>query len=173
MSQKPEVWQRGPLPEISPLLQPAAHAILQAKEEINELMNGFPAELLWIRPAGMASVGFHLQHLSGVLDRLLTYAKAESLSENQFEQLKEEGSDSVSGYSVEDLVNRFNLQVDLAIEQIKNTDELTLTHYRGVGRAAYPSTVNGLLFHAAEHTMRHLGQLVVTVAIVKEKSLNS
>lgn len=168
MSQKLEVWQRGAIPGISAFLQPTAHAILQAKEEINELMNGFPVELLWISPAGMASVGFHLQHLSGVLDRLFTYARAESLSELQFDQLKEEGTDSVSGYSVNDLLNRFNKQANLAIEQIRNTEESTLTDYRGIGRAAFPSTVIGLLFHAAEHTMRHLGQLLVTVAIVKE-----
>ncbi|MBC6112851.1 DinB family protein [Pedobacter fastidiosus] len=167
MSQKLEVWQRGPLPKIIPVLQPVAHALLQAREEINEYMNQFPASLLWERPAGMASTGFHLQHLSGVLDRVFTYARAESLSEFQFEQLKEEGSDSVEGYSVDALVNRFNNQVDLAIEQIKNTDESTLPDFRGIGRAGLPSTVIGLLFHAAEHTMRHVGQLMVTVAVVK------
>jgi hypothetical protein len=167
MSQQLEVWQRGPLPEIIPMLQPVAHALLQAREEVNEYMGGFPVELLWQRPAGMASTGFHLQHLSGVLDRVFTYARAEGLSEFQFSQLAEEGKDSEEGYTVADLVNRFNKQVDLALTQIKNTDESTLPDYRGVGRAGLPSTVIGLLFHAAEHTMRHVGQLMVTVAVVK------
>lgn len=167
MAQQLEVWQRGPLSEISPLLQPVAHALLQAREEINEYMDEFPAKLLWIRPAGMASVGFHLQHLSGVLDRVFTYARAESLSEFQFKQLHEEGSGDVDPFVVKDLVNRFNTQVDLALDQIKQTDDATLPDYRGVGRAGLPSTVIGLLFHAAEHTMRHVGQLMVTAAIVK------
>ncbi|MDQ0641257.1 hypothetical protein QF042_004822 [Pedobacter sp. W3I1] len=167
MSQQLEVWQRGSLPEIIPMLQPVAHALLQAREEINEYMGGFPVELLWLRPAGMASTGFHLQHLSGVLDRVFTYARAEGLSEFQFSQLAEEGKDSAEGYTVADLVNRFNKQVDLALMQIKNTDESTLPDYRGVGRGGLPSTVIGLLFHAAEHTMRHVGQLMVTVAVVK------
>ncbi|QDW23328.1 DinB family protein [Pedobacter sp. KBS0701] len=167
MAQQLEVWQRGPLPEIIPMLQPVAHALLQAREEINEYMVEFPIELLWQRPAGMASTGFHLQHLSGVLDRVFTYARAESLSEFQFAQLAEEGKDSAAGYTVADLVNRFNKQVDLALAQIKSTDAITLPDYRGVGRAGLPSTVIGLLFHAAEHTMRHVGQLMVTVAVVK------
>ncbi|WP_426327634.1 DinB family protein [Pedobacter sp. R-06] len=167
MAQQLEVWQRGPLPEIIPMLQPVAHALLQAREEINEYMVEFPIELLWQRPVGMASTGFHLQHLSGVLDRVFTYARAEGLSEFQFAQLAEEGRDSAVGYTVADLVNRFNKQVDLALAQIKSTDATTLPDYRGVGRAGLPSTVIGLLFHAAEHTMRHVGQLMVTVAVVK------
>ncbi|MCZ4223657.1 DinB family protein [Pedobacter rhodius] len=167
MSQKLEVWQRGPLPDIIPVLQPVAHALLQAREEINDYLHQFPVELLWIRPAGMASTGFHLQHLSGVLDRVFSYARNEKLSEFQFEQLAEEGKDSEVGYKVEDLVNRFNTQVDIAIAQIKITDESSLGDFRGIGRAGLPSTVIGLLVHAAEHTMRHVGQLMVTVAVVK------
>ncbi|TDQ08896.1 DinB family protein [Pedobacter metabolipauper] len=167
MSQQLEVWQRGPLPEIIPMLQPVAHALLQAREEINEYMYEFPKELLWERPAGMASTGFHLQHLSGVLDRVFTYARAEGLSEFQFSQLYEEGKDAEEGYSVEALVDRFNNQVDLAMQQLKDTDGSILADYRGIGRAGLPSTVIGLLFHAAEHTMRHVGQLMVTAAVVK------
>jgi hypothetical protein len=167
MAQKLEVWQRGPLPDINPILQPVAHALLQAREEINEYMDAYPVEKLWIRPFGMASVGFHLQHLSGVLDRVFTYANNEALSEFQFRQLAGEGTDSASGYHVSDLVERFNLQVDLAIHQLKNTDCNTLAEYRGIGRAGLPSTVIGLLVHAAEHTMRHVGQLMVTAAVTK------
>ncbi len=171
MTQQLEVWQRGPLPGIIPLLQPVAHALLQAKEEINEYMHAFPVALLWVRPAGLASAGFHLQHLSGVLDRVFTYARSESLSALQFAQLKEEGEDSPDGYSVNELVARFNSQVEMALQQLKDTNESTLCEYRGVGRAGLPSTVIGLLFHAAEHTMRHVGQLMVTAAVVKNLKL--
>ncbi|MDB5020384.1 MAG: DinB family protein [Pedobacter sp.] len=170
MSQK-EVWQRGPLPDITPLLQPVGHALLQAREELHVYMNNFPAGLLWERPAGMASPGFHLQHLSGVLDRVFTYARAEGLNDRQFEQLEEEGKDCKEGYTVEALVNRFSMQVDMAMEQLRNTDPMILTDYRGVGRAGLPSTVIGLLVHAAEHTMRHLGQLMVTAAVLRSQPI--
>jgi hypothetical protein len=168
-AQKLEVWQRGPLPGIAPLLQPVAHALLQAREEVNHIMSDFPAALLWEKPAGLAAVGFHLQHLSGVLDRVFTYARNEKLNPQQFEQLAAEGHDIDRGYSVVDLVQRFDHQVDRALEQIKATDENILTDFRGVGRANLPSTVIGLLVHAAEHTMRHVGQLLVTASVVRSE----
>jgi hypothetical protein len=167
MAQQREVRQRGPLPDITPMLQPVAHALLQAREEVNEYMHEFPSALLWQRPAGMASVGFHLQHLSGVLDRVFTYAKADALNAFQFEQLEEEGKDAAHGYTTKELVARFDKQVDLALQQIKETDPAILAEYRGIGRAGLPSTVIGLLVHGAEHTMRHVGQLMVTAAVLK------
>lgn len=163
----PEVWLRGPLPNMPALLQPVAHALLQAREELNELMDGFPNDLLWEKPAGLASPGFHLQHLSGVLDRLFTYARAESLNEEQLNYLAGEGKPSLNNPSGVNMVKHFNKQVDLALAQLQQTDEKTLTQVRGVGRAQVPSTVIGLYTHAAEHTMRHLGQLLVTVKILK------
>ncbi|MGV8879184.1 MAG: DinB family protein [Sphingobacteriaceae bacterium] len=160
-----EVWQRGPLPEIPSLLQPVAHALLQAREEVEMPMAEFPSALLWEKPAGCASVGFHLQHLSGVLDRVFTYARDETLTEHQFADLALEGKGS-DLITTTQLVQRFHLQVDLAMEQIKATAEGSLTEFRGVGRNRLPSTVIGLLFHGAEHTMRHVGQLLVTAKVL-------
>ena len=162
----PEVWLRGPLPGIHSLLQPIAHALLQAKDEVNELMLGFPDDLLWERPAGVASPAFHLQHFSGVINRLCTYARGEPLSQEQLGALKEEGIKN-DKLTTKELIEKFNQQIELAIQQIKNTDEKTLNDFRGVGRAQLPSTVLGLLTHSAEHTMRHLGQLLVTVKILQ------
>lgn len=167
MSQQLEVWQRGPVPGITPILQPVAHALLQAREEVELQLDGFPDKMLWLRPAGLASPGFHLQHLSGVLDRVFTYARAKGLQPAQFDQLAEEGKDTGQGYTVKQLLERFSIQVDHAVTQLKNTDPETLTDYRGIGRAGLPSTVIGLLVHGAEHTMRHLGQLIVTAAVLK------
>jgi hypothetical protein len=165
----PEVWLRGALPDVPALLQPVAYALLQAREELNELMIDFPEGLLWEKLAGMASPGFHLQHLTGVLDRLLTYAKSEALSEAQLNYLAAEGKPAENEFTVADLVTAFNKQVDAAIDQLKTTDEATLTEWRGVGRAQLPSTVMGLYTHAAEHTMRHFGQLLVTVNVFKQR----
>jgi uncharacterized damage-inducible protein DinB len=163
---KPEVWLRGPLNGIPVLVQPVAHALLQARKEINELMTGFPEELLWEKVAGMASAGFHLQHLTGVLDRLFAYARGEQLTEQQLNYLSAEGKPTVNLVL---LLEAFNNQVDTAIKQLSATDESTLTQTRGVGRAQVPSTVIGLLVHAAEHTMRHTGQLLITVNVFKKQ----
>jgi len=160
-TQLPEVWLRGAIKNIPALLQPVAHALLQSREEINKLMQNFPAEKLWEKPAGVASVGFHLQHLSGVIDRLFTYAKGESLTEPQLNYLNNEGKQA-ENISLQKLLANFNMQVDAALKQLTETKEETLTDDRSVGRKKLPSTVIGLLFHAAEHTMRHTGQLLVT-----------
>jgi len=166
MSNKPEAWLRGPLDDIPVLLQPVAYALLQAREEINELMAGFPEVLLWEKPAGLASPGFHLQHLAGVIDRLFTYAKGTQLSQQQLDALKAEEKAVENKPGLALLMEAFDKQVDEGIHQLKETDIAILTESRGVGRAMLPSTVIGLYGHAAEHTMRHLGQLLVTVKVL-------
>jgi uncharacterized damage-inducible protein DinB len=163
-----EVWLRGPLPGLPPLLQPVAHALLQAREELEVALADFPPELLNERPAGVASVGFHLQHLAGVLNRLLTYARAEPLSESQFADFHAEVPPlSIEQDVVKRLVARFSQEVDAALTQLSATSEASLPEVRGVGRAQVPSTVIGILTHAAEHTTRHLGQLLVTAKWVQ------
>ncbi|RAK63883.1 DinB family protein [Hymenobacter edaphi] len=161
-----EVWLRGPLPDMPTLVQPVAHALLQAREELHAALADFPAELLWQKPAGVASVGFHLQHLTGVLDRLLTYARCQFLSEAQQAYLAAEGQEH-AGLTPTALLLAFDAQVDRALAQLRATDPATLTTVRGVGRAQLPSTIIGLLTHAAEHTMRHLGQLLVTARVLQ------
>ncbi|MDN5284582.1 MAG: hypothetical protein JWR38_856 [Mucilaginibacter sp.] len=168
-SNKPEVWLRGSLNNIPALVQPVAHAFLQAREELNALMIGFPDHLLWHKVASMASPGFHLQHLTGVLNRLFTYAKGEALTAYQLNYLATEGKPT-ENTRVADLIQQFNLQVDSAMQQLSETDESVLTQMRGVGRAKLPSTVIGLYVHAAEHTMRHLGQLMVTVKVLEQQN---
>lgn len=167
MSKQPEVWLRGPLDNMPALLQPVAHALLQAREEINALMLDFPDELLWEKVAGMASPGFHLRHLSGVLDRLFAYVRGEQLSEQQLELLAAEGKLLTGSNIAAKLVKQFNKRVDASLKQLSETDETVLTQYRAVGRGKLPSTVMGLYVHAAEHTMRHTGQLLVTVKVLR------
>jgi uncharacterized damage-inducible protein DinB len=162
-----EVWQRGAVDAVPGFLQPVAHALLQAVEDVEKEMKTFPIDLLWEKPGGVASVGFHLKHAKGVVDRLFTYARGEMLSEEQIQSLKQE-SNTTEVNSIETLVKDFKTQVAIAITQLKTTDINTLTDRRGVGRKQIPTTVIGLLFHAAEHVQRHVGQLIVTARILKQ-----
>ncbi|HEX5830091.1 MAG TPA: DinB family protein, partial [Gemmatimonadaceae bacterium] len=88
----PEPWLRGPVPGVPDELQPAAHALLQAREDLPRAAAGLAPTELWMRPGGAASVGFHLRHLAGSLDRLFTYARGESLSPAQLAALAAEQS---------------------------------------------------------------------------------
>ena len=161
----PEAWLRGPIEGIPAPLQPVAHALVQAREESRAILQEFPAELLWTEPSGVASVGFHLQHAAGVVDRLFTYARGETLSDAQRNVLAQEGTQPESGGGVPDLLNAFDAQVDRALEQLRATPPEMLSETRFVGRQRLPSTVLGLLFHAAEHTQRHIGQMLVTARV--------
>jgi len=155
----PEVWLRNaPEPGVPALLQPVAHALRQVREELAVLLPGFPPACLNNRPAGLASVGFHLKHLVGVLDRLATYARAEALTAMQLDYLSAETAPlPVTAAALAALETAFGAQVESFIQQLRATDPATLTEVRGVGRARVPSTVIGLLVHAAEHTTGILG----------------
>jgi uncharacterized damage-inducible protein DinB len=155
-----EVWQRGPVEGVPALLQPVAHALLQALEETVRYTDNFPQKLLWERPANLASVGFHLLHLRGVIDRLFTYARGEALSVEQLKALSAEQHPSTD--TSDTLVEALRQQIQSAVSQLKHTDENTLLERRTIGRKQIPTTVLGLLFHAAEHSQRHVGQLLVT-----------
>jgi hypothetical protein len=71
----PEYWLRGPVEGIPPVLMPVAHALLQAREDLRGAAESLSTVELWARPGGAASVGFHLRHISGSLDRLFTYVQ--------------------------------------------------------------------------------------------------
>ena len=166
--QMQEYWLRGPVPGIPLLLQPVAHAILQSRWEVNEALKNFPDELLCERPAGVASVGFHLLHMAGVLDRLFTYARGQSLSPQQLDYLGLERNDS-AGKSRDELLTVLGQQVEKSIVELGGLTESSLLEERWVGRKKIPSNVLGLLFHAAEHMQRHTGQLIVTTRILYGK----
>ena len=159
----PEAWLRGPLAGFEPVLMPAAHALVQAREDIQHAADA-TSDQLWKRPGGAASAGYHLQHLAGSLDRLLTYARGESLSEAQRAVLAGEGT---PGAEPQALVAAASQAIDAALDQLRQTAPETLFDVRAVGRARLPATVLGLLFHAAEHTTRHAGQLITTLKVVR------
>jgi uncharacterized damage-inducible protein DinB len=163
----PEVWLRGPVAGVPAVLQPVAHALLQAREEVDAIMESFPEQKLWSRPAGVASVGFHLQHFAGVLSRLFTYARGEALDAAQKEALTAEQAESRPNITAAHLLLAFRQEVDRAIDALRATDERSLTEPRAIGRAQLPTTKLGLIVHAAEHTQRHVGQLLVTARILR------
>jgi hypothetical protein len=163
---QPEAWLRGPVPDIPPALQPVAHALLQALEDAERLAGGLGTEELWTRPGGAASVGFHLRHAAGSLDRLLTYARGEALSDAQREALGVE-MESAPDTTAAELLDQLRVVIGRGLAQLRGTPADGLDDHRPVGRAGYPSSVRGLLHHAGEHTARHIGQVSTTVIVVR------
>ena len=160
----PEVWLRGPLPGVGPMLMPVAHTLVQVGEDVAEAAVGASQAELWARPGAAASAGFHLRHLAGSLGRLLTYARGEKLSPEQLAVLGHEGD---PGADAGQLVREARAAIDRALDQLARTPADSYAAVRLVGRAEVPATVLGLLFHAAEHSSRHAGQFITTLKIAR------
>ena len=162
-----EAWLSGPVPGVTPLLQPVAHGLLNARQQVEEAIAGLSPEQLVARPGDVASVAYHVTHAIGSLDRLFTYARGEGLSDAQRDALRLESSVESRSQDAEDLAEAFARAVDRAMAQVRETGDDVLLEFRGVGRARLPSTVLGLLFHGAEHSVRHAGQIVTTAKLVR------
>ena len=164
---QPEPWLRGPVDGFEPLLMPVVHALIQVREDIENLVARVPAEHTWERPGGAASIGFHVRHLGGALDRLFTYARGEALSDTQKAVMRAEGDLRVDpAPSLADVAADMNASIERALEQLRTTTRDDLLTARTVGRAELPTTTLGLLFHAAEHSTRHAGQAISTAKIL-------
>jgi uncharacterized damage-inducible protein DinB len=138
---------------------------MQAEEDIQHLAATVPASHVWTKPGGAASIGFHILHLGGALDRLFTYARGEALNDVQKAALRAESTAETSGATIEQVAAHTSTMIAQAMAQLRRTSPATLTEPRKVGRTA-SSTVIGLLFHAAEHSTRHAGQAISTARIL-------
>lgn len=161
-----EWWQRGPIEGVPPVLQPVAHILLQVQESVGELVAPL-TEAEWnARPGGVASAAFHVRHMTGVIDRLFSYARGEMLSAEQLAAIPLEGAE-LRAAEIPAVLDALSTRVDAAIAELRTIDVATLGDFRAVGRARLPSTVIGCLVHGAEHAMRHIGQLSVTARVVR------
>lgn len=164
-----EAWLNGKLEGYALIMMPAAHALVQAQTDLRKFAADLSDAELIARPNNAPSVAFHLRHIAGSIDRLLTYSRGENLDETQFDFLKSETAET-SDLTATELTQNAIDQINVALEALKTADLNDLYAERFVGRQKLPTTVFGLLFHIAEHTARHVGQVVTTAKIVKDKS---
>jgi hypothetical protein len=160
----PEPWLRGPLVDVHPLLAPTLHAFAQAHEDLARWTDGLTDAEIWSRPHDLAPVGFHLRHIAGSVDRLTTYLRGQQLVLEQLEALRHEMD---PGAELFDLLRAVADALAKSAETIRRLDPNLLTDPRAVGRKHLPTTVMGLVVHLAEHTQRHVGELIVTAKMVR------
>ena len=166
-----EPWLNGAIDGMPKMLMPAAHALLQAREDITRYASNLTFEELWMKPNGVPSAGFHLLHINGSIDRLLTYTKGETLSPAQFEFLKHE-QEIAPTETAEALIQAVNNRIAETLSFMESLPEAEYFAERFVGRAKLKTNVFGLIFHIAEHTQRHVGSLIVVSKIVRNHSLD-
>lgn len=167
MNRPPEVWLRGPIDGVQPHLQPAAHTLQQVREDVDQAAQDLAGTQLWARPGGAAAIGFHLLHLAGSLDRLLTYSRGDALSPAQLAALAAEQTVYQDRPSLEHLLTGLREGVERALGYLRTVPAESLWRPREVGRKRLPSTTFGLIFHAAEHSARHAGQIVTLARVVR------
>jgi uncharacterized damage-inducible protein DinB len=164
MSDLPEPWLRGPIPGLSPLVAPVLYAFQQAREDLARYTEGLTTEQIWARPHGFGPVGFHLRHIAGSVERLMTYLEGGALSPAQLAALDAEME---PGASREELLSALGAALDRAAEVVRRIDPMKLGEARGVGRKQLPTTVIGLLTHIAEHTQRHVGEAISAAKLAR------
>jgi hypothetical protein len=172
---KLEPWLRGTLADVEPVRRAVLHALELAGEDVERWAAGLREEQMFARPAGLPPVAFQLRHIARSLDRLLTYAESgdlyslerrgievRGLSEEQFAALATE----MDAGTVAEVLEEFRVGLKVAMQRVGAVGPETFAEARGVGRRRLPTTVAGLLIHCAEHTQRHVGQMVTTVKVV-------
>lgn len=142
---------------------PLAHTFAQVREDLDSHVRGIAVDQIW-RPMPGGSLGFHLKHIAGSVDRLATYLRGEQLSGEQMEYLRNEaaGTDDANA-----LLAQIDSQLTAAGNVAAGIDNGMLTQPRYVGRKRLETTVYGLLVHLAEHTQRHLGQSITLAHMLR------
>ena len=165
MSQQ-EPWLRGEVDGIVAGLQPVAHALMFAMEELTQILPPLSAKQAWQRPGNVAPIGYHVLHFTGSIDRMLTYADGQSLTPEQFDALQIEKQDhpDMDGAA---LLRLAIATLDRAMNVVRETSDAALDEPRAVGRMKLPSNVRGLLFEIAVHSARHVGQIATTAKLVQ------
>lgn len=161
-----EAWLRGPVAGVSPVLQPVAHMLLHAREDGTQALEGLSEGQIRARPGGGPSIGFHIRHLAGALDRIFTYARGEPLDAARLAALASEADPGTPPADARALIGLLAAAVERATAQLRGTPDASLLEPRVVGRQRLPSTVLGLLVHGGEHSARHAGQALTLRRIV-------
>ena len=159
----PEPWLRGTLSEVPAVARGVLHALELAQEDIHKWCGVLSSERIHARPSGLPSVASQLRHIAGSVDRLVTYAEGNSLSETQLRALKAEAE--ARGTTAE-ILAALDTAIASASKRIRALASENLALPRAVGKKQLPTTLGGLLVHVADHTQRHVGQAIITAKLI-------
>ena len=160
--QRVEPWLRGTHTEVDAIRRAILNALELAAEDVARWCDVLNGDEMESRPLGLPSVGFQLRHIARSLDRLLTYAENQTLTERQLKLLKTEEK----FIDREATLMEFAEAIEVSTKRLLAFSEKSYEQHRTVGRKKLPTTVGGLLVHCADHTQRHVGQAVTTAKAV-------
>jgi uncharacterized damage-inducible protein DinB len=159
-----EPWMRGTHAEVPAVGRAVLHALELALDDITKWTEGLTDAEVHAQPLGLPSVAFHLRHIARSVDRLLTYAEGGQLSAEQLAALK---SEQAGEESLAELIAEVEISFSNADTRIRTLASADFNTFRGVGRKQLPTSIGGALVHTADHTQRHVGQVVTTAKVLK------
>ena len=159
-----EPWLRGTYADVPAVGRAVLHAFDLALDDLTKWTDGLTDNQIHAQPLGLTSVAFHLRHIAGSTDRLLTYAEGKQLSEAQLATLKAE---KLGDETLAMLLAEVEVAFSNAAERVRVLATADFDTFRGVGRKQLPTSIGGALIHVADHTQRHVGQVVTTAKVLK------
>ncbi len=159
-----EPWLRGTHADVPAVGRAVLHALDLALDDLTRWTDGLADAETHAQPLGLPSVAFHLRHIARSTDRILTYAEGNQLSAEQLTALKAEQS---GDETLAALLAEVEVAFSNAADRVRVLATADLNTFRGVGRKQLPTSIGGALIHVADHTQRHVGQVVTTAKVLK------
>lgn len=161
-----EPWLRGTRTDVPAVARAVLHALELALDDITKWTAGLTDDEVHAAPLGLPPVAFHLKHIAGSVDRILTYAEGGALTREQVAAI----DDELGGVeTLAELLGELEASFSNADERIRTLATADPNTPRAVGRRQLPITLGGALVHVADHTQRHTGQLVTTAKVLKAR----
>jgi hypothetical protein len=155
---------RGTHGEVPAAGRAVLHALELAVEDLTKWTDGLRDDEVYARPLGITPMAFHLKHIASSVDRILCYAEGKQLTAEQLVVLKSEMS---GDEPLAILMAEVKTSLLKAAVRVRALAVLDLDTSRGVGRKRLPTSIGGALVHVADHTMRHVGQVVTTAQVLR------
>lgn len=164
-----EPWLRGTHAEVPAVARAVLHAFDLALDDITKWTDGLTDLEIHTLPLELPPIAFHLRHIARSVDRLLTYAEGNQLSSEQLTKLKSEevGPQHDERETLQALLAEVRSSFEDASARVRSLGTADMNTFRGVGRKQLPTSIGGALVHVADHTMRHVGQVVTTAKVLK------
>ena len=158
-----EPWLRGTLTDLPVVERALLHSLQMAQEDTTKWCSGLNDLELHAQPFGLPSVAFQLRHIARSLDRFCTYAEGAPLNQDQLAAL---ASEMDNNGTRESIFNELEQSLEETRRRLEAIGRQPLDSPIAIGRKRLPTTLAGLLVHAAEHTQRHVGQAITTAKVV-------
>jgi len=159
-----EPWLSGSHADVPAVPRAVLHALDLALDDLTKWLDGLTDAEIHSAPLGLTPIAFHLRHIARSTDRILTYAEGNQLSPDQLTALK---SESIGNEPLAVLLAEVEASFSNAADRIRNLATANFDTPRTVGRKQLPTSLGGALIHVADHTQRHVGQVVTTAKALK------